>query len=115
VIAGSGFRVRECNESIMQCDRFRARKAVSVATQSGTWVKRLDERSNELRVFAKGAKLVAGIVVKELSAKLKCFRNRHFVAGRIPVARRLEVLCLGLCHESDRLECELPEPERLTL
>jgi hypothetical protein len=35
VMAGRGFRVNEWSESIMQFDRFSARKAVSDAKQSG--------------------------------------------------------------------------------
>ena len=47
VIAGSGLRVSEWSESIMQFERFNARKAVSVATLSGTWLKRFDDKSKE--------------------------------------------------------------------
>ena len=114
-MAGRGLRVSECSESIMQCERLSARRAVRVATLSGICVKRLVDKSSEFRVFARGAKLVAGITVNELSAKLKCFKNRHFEAGSAPVALVLNVPCLELCHESDRLDWELPDPERRTL
>jgi hypothetical protein len=114
-MAGSGFRVRECRESIMQWDRFRARKAVRVARLSGICVNRLEDRSIEWSVLASGERLLAGMAVNELSAKLKCFKNRHFEAGRMPMASRPVELARGWCQESDRLECELPEPERRTL
>jgi len=78
-------------------------------------VKRLLERSREWSVLDKGAKLFAGMDVSELSVRLRCLRNRHLEAGRIPIARRFEELPRILCHESDKLEWELPEPERLTL
>ena len=115
VMAGRGLRVSECSESIMQCDRLSARRAVRVDTLSGICVKRLVDKSRELRVLARGAKLAAGITVSELSAKLKCFKNRHLEAGSAPVALVLNVLCLELCQESDRLDWELPDPERRTL
>jgi hypothetical protein len=67
-------------------------------------VKRLQDRSSELRVLASGTRLLAGIEVRELSVKLKCFRNRHLEAGRIPMAKRFEELPRALCHESERLE-----------
>jgi hypothetical protein len=75
----------------------------------------LEERSIEWRVLASGERLLAGMAVNELSAKLRCFKNRHFEAGRMPIASKLEELPRGWCQESDRLECELPEPERRTL
>ena len=115
VIAGKGLRVNECNESIMQDAKFRARKAVRFAKLSGIWVKRLEERSSECSVFESGERLEAGIEVKELSARLRCLRKRHLEAGRIPMAKRLEELPRGLCHESERLEWELPDPDRRIL
>src|SRR3569833_1325732 len=115
VMAGSGFRVRECRESIMQWDRFRARRAVRLARLSGICVKRLDDRSRECSVLDRGPRLLAGMAVSALSARLRCFRNLHLDAGRMPMARRLDALPRGLCHESDRLEWELPDPDRLTL
>ena len=75
---------------------------------------RFIDRSREWRVFANGTRLSAVMIVNALSAKLRCFRNRHFVPGRISTASRLEELFLALCHESDKLDWELPEPERLT-
>jgi len=88
-MAGSGFRVRELRESIMQWERFRARRAVKVARLSGIWVKRLEDKSREYRVLERGAKLVEGMDVIELSAKLKWRRKRHLEEGRIPIAKRL--------------------------
>jgi hypothetical protein len=55
----------------MQWERFRARRAVKVARLSGIWVKRLEDKSREYRVFERGARLVEGMDVIELSAKLK--------------------------------------------
>jgi hypothetical protein len=78
-------------------------------------VKRLVDKSKEYNVLARGARLVAGMAVSELSAKLRCFKKRHLEAGKTPIAMRFEALFLELCHESDKLEWELPEPERLTL
>lgn len=46
-MAGSGFLVNECNDSIMQLDKFKARKAVNEARLSGISVNRLEDRSNE--------------------------------------------------------------------
>jgi hypothetical protein len=105
-MAGSGLRVRECSESIMQCDRLSARKAVKVARLSGTWLKRFEDKSREKRVLDRGAKLVEGIDVMALSAKLKCLRKRHLEAGKIPMERRLPPLDLEWwwCHDSDKLE-----------
>lgn len=114
MIAGRGLRVRECNESIIQYERLRARSAVKVARLSGICVKRLDEISREYSVFDNGARLVGDIAVIALSAKLKCRKKRHLVAGRMPVTRMLPELPLPWwCHESDKLEFELPEPERV--
>jgi hypothetical protein len=103
-MAGSGLRVRECNESIMQWAKFSARRAVRVARLSGICVNRFDERSREWSVLARGFRLVAGIEVSELSVRLRCLRNRHLEAGRMPMDRRFEELPRELCHESDRLE-----------
>ena len=73
------------------------------------------ERSRECNVFARGFRLSAVIAVNALSAKLKCRRNRHFDVGKLSTESRLELLFLGLYQESDKLDRELPEPERLTL
>jgi hypothetical protein len=91
VIAGSGLRVRECNESIMQFERFKARNAVSDARQSGISEKRFADKSNECRVLAKGIRLFADIDVSELSARLRCLRKRHFDDGST-LASKLELL-----------------------
>jgi hypothetical protein len=88
---------------------------VRVARLSGICVNRFEERSRELRVLARGFRLPIGIAVSELSARLRCLRKRHLEAGRMPMARRFEELPRELCHESERLECELPDPERRTL
>jgi hypothetical protein len=88
----------------MQWDRLRARKAVRVARLSGICVKRLQDKSKELRVLASGVRLLAGIEVSELSVRLRCFRKRHLEAGRIPMAKRFDELPREICHESDRLE-----------
>jgi len=114
VMAGSGFRVKECSASIMQLERFRALRAVREAKQSGIWVNKFSDRSRECKVFTSGAKLVADIDVRELSARLRCFRNLHLVLGNMP-ASKFEVLPRGLVQLSDMLECELPDPDRLTL
>jgi len=66
-------------------------------------------------VSAKGARLEEDIEVIPLSARLRCLRNLHFDGGSIPMESRFEELPLGLCHASDMLECELPDPDRFTL
>jgi hypothetical protein len=104
VMAGNGFRVNECRESIMQFERFNARRAVNDARESGICAKRFDERSREFRVLASGTKPVAEMVVRELSARLRCLRNRHFVDGRMPIDSKVELLPRGLYHVSDVLE-----------
>lgn len=99
----------------MQLDKLSARRAVSEAKQSGICENKLDERSKECSVFAKGVKLEADIDVSPLSARLKCLRNLHFEGGNIPIDNKFDELPRELCQLSDMLECELPEPERLTL
>ena len=94
VIAGKGFRDKECSESIMQFERFRALSDVRVARQSGTCVKRFEERSRECKVSANGARLAAVMNVSELSGKPRCLKNRHFEDGNGPVRRRFEELPL---------------------
>lgn len=98
----------------MQLERLRARSAVRDARQSGICAKRFEERSRECSVLARGARPAADTDVKPLSAKLRCLRNLHFEDGSIPAARRFDEL-RELCHPSERLECELPEPDLLTL
>ena len=99
----------------MQLDKFRARRAVKDAKQSGTSVKRFDERSSACKVFASGDRLDAARSVRELSDRLRCLRNLHFDAGRMFSERRLEELLFrdGALNECS-LEFELPEAERLT-
>lgn len=99
----------------MQLERLRARKAVREARESGICENKFEDRSRELRVLASGVRPVAEIDVRELSARLRCFRNRHLVEGRMPVDKMLELLCLGLYHVSDVLEWELLDPDLLTL
>jgi len=115
VMAGRGFRVREWRESIIQFERLRARRAVREARQSGICAKRLEERSRECKVLARGTRLFGDMDVRLLSAKLRCLRKRHLDEGSMPMARRLDELPRGLCHPSDMLECELPDPDLLTL
>jgi hypothetical protein len=50
VIAGSGFRRRECMLSIMQLEKLRALRLVNDARLSGISVKRFAERSSECKV-----------------------------------------------------------------
>jgi hypothetical protein len=111
VIAGSGFRPSECSPSIIQLERFSARKHVKVARLSGISVKRFDERSSDCRVFARGARLAGEMLVSALSAKLRCLRNRHLVVGKYPRDRRLEELPLGVVDRT--LELELPDERRM--
>ena len=104
VIAGSGFRVKEWRESIMQLERFSALRAVRDAKQSGIWAKRFDDRSRECSVLASGARLAADTEVRPLSARLRCLRNLHLDAGSIPMERRFEELLRGLIQPSDMLD-----------
>jgi hypothetical protein len=115
VMAGRGFRVSEWRESIMQFERFRARNAVSDAKQSGIWANKFEDRSRECKVLANGARLNADIEVMPLSARLRCFKNLHLDGGSRLIDRRFDELPRGLCQLSDMLECELPEPDLLTL
>ena len=94
----------------MQLERFNARRQVKFAKLSGISAKRLAERSRDCKVFAKGARLVAEMLVRALSARLRCRKNRHLVAGNQPRDRRFEELPLGVVDRT--LEPELPE-ERL--
>jgi hypothetical protein len=99
----------------MQLERFKARNAVREAKQSGICEKRFEDRSREWRVLANGARLAAEIEVRLLSARLRCFKNLHFEEGNMPIDSRLDELPRGLCQPSDILECELPDPDLLTL
>lgn len=114
-MAGKGHLVSECNDSIMQLERLRALKAVKEAKQSGIWTNRLEDKSREWRVLANGARLVAEMEVRPLSARLRCFKNLHFEDGKIPIDNKLEELPRGLFQLSDILEAELPDPDLLTL
>ena len=60
-------------------------------------------------MLAKGTRLAAEMEVMELSARLKCFKNRHLDEGSTPVASKFELLPRGF--HSDMLEFELPEPD----
>jgi len=99
----------------MQFERFKARSAVSEDKQSGICANKFDDKSSECNVFARGTKLEAEIEVIELSARLRCLRKRHLDEGSTPVVRRLELLPRELYQVSEPLECELPDPDRLTL
>ena len=85
-----------------------------LARQSGTSLKRFDDRSSECTEFPSGARLEALIDVRALSARLKCFKNLHFEAGRKP-SKRFEELPLRSGPLECVLEFELPEPDRFTL
>lgn len=111
VIAGRGLLVRECRDSTIQLERFKARKAVSVARQSGISVKRLEDKSSECRLFDSGARLDPVMEVRELSARLRCLKNLHLEAGSIPDVSKLDEIPL----RELLLEFELPDPERLML
>lgn len=111
VMAGRGLRPNECSPSIIQLERFNARRQVRLARLSGISVKRLAERSSDCSVFVKGTRLVAGMVVKALSAKLKCLKNRHLVAGNQPIESKFEELPRGVVERT--LELELPDDRRM--
>jgi hypothetical protein len=70
-MAGNGFLPNECNELIIQLDKFRARRETSVARLSGISEKRLEDKSRICNVLARGERPVAVMVVKELSARLR--------------------------------------------
>ena len=92
MIAGRGFLERECNESIIQFDRFKALKEVKVAKQSGISEKWFAERSKEWSELARGARLDEDKYVSELSARLKCLKNLHFDSGSILAKRMFDEL-----------------------
>ena len=106
LIAGNGFLLSECRDSIMQLLRFRALKDVKILRASGISTIKLEDKSNESKLLERGARLEDVIEVRELSARLKCLRNLHFDAGSIP---------MGAGPREWVLEVELPDPERLTL
>jgi len=110
-VAGSGLRPKECKLSIMQLDRFSARKQVRLARLSGISANKLAEISRDCNVFAKGARLATDMLVRALSAKLRCRKKRHLVAGNQPMERRLEELPLGVVERT--LELELPDERRM--
>jgi hypothetical protein len=110
-MAGKGFLPRECIDSIMQFDKFRARSDVSDARLSGISVKRFADRSNDCKVLANGAKLEAEILVNALSARLRCLRNLHLDDGKNPNERRFDVLFRGVLDRT--LDPELPEDRRM--
>ena len=112
MMAGRGLRDKECKDSIMQCERFKARKATKDAKLSGTSVKRFDDRSRDCSVFATGARLAVVIAVKELSGRPRCRRNRHLDGGRIAESKFEELVEFRQWPEVS-LEFELPEPVRL--
>lgn len=90
----------------MQLQRFRALKEVKILRASGISENKFEDKSNESKLFERGARLDDVMEVRELSARLKCLRNLHFDAGSIP---------MGEGPREWVLEFELPDPERLTL
>jgi hypothetical protein len=111
VMAGRGFRPRECRLSIMQLERFSARRHVRVAKLSGISVKRFADRSSDCKVLTRGARLVVEMLVRALSAKLRCLKNLHLVEGNHPSDNRLEELPRGVVDRT--LEPELPDERRM--
>jgi hypothetical protein len=95
----------------MQLDRLSARKHDNVARLSGISVNRFAERSRDCKVFARGTRLDAEMLVSALSAKLKCLRNLHFVEGNHPNDSKFEELPLGVVDRT--LELELPDDRRI--
>lgn len=82
-----------------------------MARLSGISAKRFAERSRDCNVFVNGARLAADMFVRALSARLRCLRNRHLVAGNQPRESRLEELPLGVVERT--LELELPDERRI--
>lgn len=112
VIAGKGFLDKDRNESIMQLDKFKARSATNVERQSGISAKRLAEMSRDCNVFATGDRPDAVNVVRPLSARLKCRKNRHLDIGRIPNDIKFEELPRGVPSCPVAIESELPDDLR---
>jgi hypothetical protein len=96
----------------MQLERLRARRQDRVAKLSGISTNKLADKSSDCSVLASGARLVAEMFVSALSARLRCLRNRHLVAGNQLRDSRFEELPRGVAERT--LEEELPE-ERLML
>lgn len=94
----------------MQCDKLRALNATSDATPSGISVKRLEDRSRELRVLATGARLAAETDVREFSGRPRCRRNRHFEGERTSASRFVELPFR--CPVEVSLDSELADPVR---
>jgi len=69
----------------MLLDKFKARSDVKVPKASGTDTNKLEERSNDVKELASGAKDAREIEVRELSARERCLRKRHFVYGKLPM------------------------------
>jgi hypothetical protein len=78
-------------------------------------VNRFDERFKERSVPATGPRLLADMVVKELSARDKYFNLCHFAGGRTFKLSKLEELSLRCGWTEYSLEIELPEPDLFTL
>jgi hypothetical protein len=110
-MAGSGFRLKECRPSIIQLERFSARRHDKVARLSGTSTNRFDDRSSDWSVFANGARLAVEIFVSALSARLRCLKNRHLVEGNHASGSRFKGLPRGVVERT--LELELPEERRI--
>src|SRR5438309_611855 len=97
----------------MLLDKLSARRHERVDSASGTETRRFEERSIEVRVFARGASEVMEMEVRALSARDRCLRYRHFVGGRLPM--RFEP-CEELNGIPDTEEPRLlPESERRIL
>jgi hypothetical protein len=94
VIAGRGDLDRDCSDSIIQFDKSSEVNRVSDARLSGISANRLDDRFNDLRLFATGPKLFAGRLVRELSASDRYLSRCHFEEGSTFMLRRFEALSL---------------------
>jgi hypothetical protein len=110
--------VREWRESIRLFDRLRARRDDKVARASGIVVKRLEERSRDERVLARGYRDWVEMTVRALSASERCFKNLHLFGWRLPMrfkpceegvcARTVDAEDPRLLPESDlRILCDL--------
>lgn len=101
----------------MLLDMLSAFNAVRLFSPSGIETKRFCERSRETREFASGRSDSADIVVRELSARHRCFKNLHLFEGNCPKLGMLivEDAKLGCCIVEVALEWLLPEPERFIL
>ncbi len=93
-IAGSGFLVKDCKDSIKQLDKSREESLVNNARLSGISVNRFEARFSDLRVGARGIMLFADMDVRELSAKERYLSLCHLAGLRTWMVRRLDELSL---------------------